>query len=117
MLLPSPDYPLWSAATILNDGRPVYYRCLPENGFLPDPDEIESLVSARTRAIVLINPNNPTGAAYPRELLEKIVAIAATPQAAADVRRDLRLDPLRRRRSSRRSRRSPATCRACRSAA
>lgn len=77
VLLPSPDYPLWSAATILNDGRPVYYRCLPENGFLPDPEEIASLVSSRTRAIVLINPNNPTGAAYPRELLEKIAAIAA----------------------------------------
>jgi alanine-synthesizing transaminase len=77
VLLPSPDYPLWSAATILNDGRPVYYRCRPENGFLPDPEEIESLVSSRTRAIVLINPNNPTGANYPRELLERIVAIAA----------------------------------------
>ncbi|UHQ23801.1 pyridoxal phosphate-dependent aminotransferase [Lysobacter sp. 5GHs7-4] len=77
VLLPSPDYPLWSAATILNDGRPVYYRCQPENGFLPDPDEIEALISSRTRAIVLINPNNPTGAAYPRELIEKIVAIAA----------------------------------------
>ena len=76
VLLPSPDYPLWSAATILNDGRPVYYQCKPENGFLPDPEEIESLVSSRTRAIVLINPNNPTGAAYPRELIEKIVAIA-----------------------------------------
>jgi len=77
VLLPSPDYPLWSAATILNDGRPVYYRCQPENGFLPDPDEIASLVSPRTRAIVLINPNNPTGATYPRALLERIVAIAA----------------------------------------
>ncbi|KRA16368.1 MULTISPECIES: aminotransferase class I/II-fold pyridoxal phosphate-dependent enzyme [unclassified Lysobacter] len=77
VLLPSPDYPLWSAATILNDGRPVYYRCQPENGFLPDPDEIEQLISSRTRAIVLINPNNPTGAAYPRALIEKIVAIAA----------------------------------------
>ncbi|MGQ4582850.1 aminotransferase class I/II-fold pyridoxal phosphate-dependent enzyme [Lysobacter sp. F60174L2] len=77
VLLPSPDYPLWSASTILNDGRPVYYRCAPENGFLPDPDEIEALVSPRTRAIVLINPNNPTGATYPRELLERIVAIAA----------------------------------------
>lgn len=76
VLLPSPDYPLWSAATILNDGRPVYYQCKPEHGFLPSPEEIESLVSPRTRAIVLINPNNPTGAAYPRELLEKIVAIA-----------------------------------------
>ena len=77
VLLPSPDYPLWSAATILNDGRPVYYRCRPEDGFVPDPEEIESLVSSRTRAIVLINPNNPTGANYPRELLERIVAIAA----------------------------------------
>ncbi|WP_407353012.1 aminotransferase class I/II-fold pyridoxal phosphate-dependent enzyme [Luteimonas sp. R10] len=76
VLLPSPDYPLWSAATILNDGRPVFYRCNPEDGFLPDPDEIESLVSARTRAIVLINPNNPTGAVYPRALLERIVAVA-----------------------------------------
>ena len=77
VLLPSPDYPLWSAATILNDGRPVYYRCDPANGFLPDPDEIAALVTPRTRAIVLINPNNPTGASYPRELLERIVAIAA----------------------------------------
>lgn len=76
VLLPSPDYPLWSAATILNDGRPVYYQCLPENGFQPDPTEIESLISSRTRAIVLINPNNPTGASYPRETLEAIVAIA-----------------------------------------
>ena len=77
VLVPSPDYPLWSAATILNDGRPVYYRCAPENGFLPDPDEIEKLVTPRTRALVVINPNNPTGANYPRELLEKLVAIAA----------------------------------------
>jgi alanine-synthesizing transaminase len=77
VLLPSPDYPLWSAATILNDGRPVYYRCTPENAYLPDPDEIAALVTPRTRAIVLINPNNPTGAAYPRALLERIVAIAA----------------------------------------
>jgi len=76
VLVPSPDYPLWSAATILNDGRPVYYRCAPENGFQPDPDEIEALVSQRTRAIVLINPNNPSGASYPRALLERIVAIA-----------------------------------------
>jgi alanine-synthesizing transaminase len=77
VLLPSPDYPLWSAATILNDGRPVYYRCRPEDGFLPDPEQIAQLVSSRTRAIVLINPNNPTGANYPREILERIVAIAA----------------------------------------
>ena len=77
VLLPSPDYPLWSAATILNDGRPVYYRCDAGNGFLPDPEEIAARVSSRTRTIVLINPNNPTGAVYPRELLERIVAVAA----------------------------------------
>ena len=76
VLVPSPDYPLWSAATILNDGRPVYYKCDRDNGFLPDPEQIESLVSSRTRAIVLINPNNPTGANYPRALLERIVEIA-----------------------------------------
>lgn len=76
VLLPSPDYPLWSAATILNDGRPVYYQCRPQHGFLPDPDEIAALVSPKTRAIVLINPNNPTGAAYPRDLLERIADVA-----------------------------------------
>jgi len=76
VLMPSPDYPLWSASTILNDGRPVYYRCAAENGFAPDPAEMETLVSPRTRAIVLINPNNPSGASYPRALLERIVAIA-----------------------------------------
>lgn len=77
VLLPSPDYPLWSAATILNDGKPVYYDCRVENGWLPDPEQIEALVTPRTRALVVINPNNPTGASYPRELLERLVAIAA----------------------------------------
>jgi alanine-synthesizing transaminase len=76
VLLPSPDYPLWSAATILNDGVPVYYDCKPENGFQPDPEQIERLVSARTRALVLINPNNPSGAVYPRETLQALVRIA-----------------------------------------
>jgi alanine-synthesizing transaminase len=55
---------------------PVYYNCLPENGFQPDPDEIRHLVTARTRGIVLVNPNNPTGAVYSRELLEEIARIA-----------------------------------------
>ncbi|HEY8587597.1 MAG TPA: aminotransferase class I/II-fold pyridoxal phosphate-dependent enzyme [Rhodanobacter sp.] len=77
VLLPSPDYPLWSAATILNGGQPRYYRCLARDGHQPDPDEIEALITPRTRALVLINPNNPTGAVYPRALLEKLVAIAA----------------------------------------
>src|SRR5690606_30512294 len=77
VLLPSPDYPLWSAATILNGGRPVYYPCRPENGFLPDPAEIEALLTPRTRALVVINPNNPTGANYPPELLQALADIAA----------------------------------------
>ncbi|MET0330281.1 MAG: aminotransferase class I/II-fold pyridoxal phosphate-dependent enzyme [Dyella sp.] len=76
VLLPSPDYPLWSAATILNGGTPRYYRCLAEHGHLPDPVEVEALITPRTRALVLINPNNPTGAVYPRELLAQLVAVA-----------------------------------------
>src|SRR5690348_16384618 len=77
VLLPSPDYPLWSAATILNGGQPRYYRCLAANAHFPDPQEIESLITPRTRALVLINPNNPTGAVYPRALLQQLAAIAA----------------------------------------
>lgn len=76
LLVPSPDYPLWSAAVSLNHGNPVYYNCLPANGFKPDPDEILSLITPKTRGIVLINPNNPTGAVYDRELLEEIARIA-----------------------------------------
>ena len=76
VLIPSPDYPLWSASVALNHGKAVYYRCQPQNGFQPDPDEIRSLLTERTRAIVLINPNNPTGAVYSRELLEEIAIIA-----------------------------------------
>src|SRR4249919_283259 len=76
VLIPSPDYPLWTAATILNDGKAVHYDCRPENGFLPDPEQVESLITPRTRALVIINPNNPTGAVYPRALLEKLAAIA-----------------------------------------
>jgi alanine-synthesizing transaminase len=76
ILLPSPDYPLWSASVSLNHGTPVYYHCLPENDFQPDPDEIRDLITPRTRGIVLINPNNPTGAVYSRELLEEVASIA-----------------------------------------
>jgi len=76
ILIPSPDYPLWSASVALNHGTPVYYGCLPENNFQPDPDEIRKLITPRTRGIVLINPNNPTGAVYSRELLEEIARIA-----------------------------------------
>jgi alanine-synthesizing transaminase len=76
VLVPSPDYPLWTAAVNLNRGRAMHYPCRPERGFVPDPEEIESLVTKRTRAIVVINPNNPTGAVYPRAVLEAIAQIA-----------------------------------------
>jgi alanine-synthesizing transaminase len=76
VLLPSPDYPLWSAATVLNDGKTVYYPCPASRQHLPDPDEVEALITPRTRALVLINPNNPTGAVYPRELLQALARVA-----------------------------------------
>ncbi len=76
VLVPSPDYPLWTAATILNRGRAVHYPCHAHNGFMPDPEEVERLVTKRTRAIVVINPNNPTGAVYSRAVLEGLARIA-----------------------------------------
>jgi len=76
VLVPSPDYPLWTAAVNLNTGRAVHYPCHAAQGFVPDPQEIEALLSKRTRAIVIVNPNNPTGAVYPRETLAAIAAIA-----------------------------------------
>ena len=76
VLVPSPDYPLWTAAVNLNRGRAIHYPCRPENGFVPDPAEIEALVTPRTRAIVIVNPNNPTGAVYPRTVLAAIARIA-----------------------------------------
>ena len=76
VLVPSPDYPLWTAAVNLNGGRAVHYPCRPEAGFLPDAEELESLVTRRTRALVVINPNNPTGAVYPRATLEALARLA-----------------------------------------
>jgi alanine-synthesizing transaminase len=76
VLVPSPDYPLWTASVNLNRGRAVHYPCRRENGFVPDPAEIEALITRRTRAIVVINPNNPTGAAYPRAVLEALARLA-----------------------------------------
>jgi alanine-synthesizing transaminase len=76
VLVPSPDYPLWSAAVILNRGRALHYACRPENGFLPDPQEVARLITPRTRALVVINPNNPTGAVYPRQVLEGLARLA-----------------------------------------
>ncbi|HVC02422.1 MAG TPA: aminotransferase class I/II-fold pyridoxal phosphate-dependent enzyme [Steroidobacteraceae bacterium] len=76
VLVPSPDYPLWTAAVNLNSGRAVHYPCRPENGYVPDPAQIEAAIGPRTRAIVVVNPNNPTGAVYPRETLAAIARIA-----------------------------------------
>jgi len=76
VLVPSPDYPLWTAAVSLNRGRAVHYPCRPENGFIPDPEELAGLLTPHTRAIVIINPNNPTGAVYPRSVLEAIARLA-----------------------------------------
>ena len=76
VLVPSPDYPLWTAAVTLNRGRAVHYPCRPENHFVPDPEEVASLLTPLTRAIVIINPNNPTGAVYPRSVLEALARLA-----------------------------------------
>ncbi len=77
VLIPSPDYPLWTAATVLNGGRAVYYPCPEELQFNPDVASIEASINDRTRAIVVINPNNPTGAVYTRENLVRIARLAA----------------------------------------
>jgi len=76
VLIPSPDYPLWTAATLLNRGRAVHYPCTAAHGWLPDPAALEALITRRTRAILVINPNNPTGAVYSREVLLAIARIA-----------------------------------------
>jgi alanine-synthesizing transaminase len=76
VLIPTPDYPLWTAATALSSGTPVHYRCDEENGWQPDLDDIKKKITPRTRGIVVINPNNPTGAVYSKEILEGIVEIA-----------------------------------------
>jgi alanine-synthesizing transaminase len=76
VLVPSPDYPLWTAAVTLNGGRAVHYPCRPENNFVPDPEEVARLITKNTRAIVIINPNNPTGAVYPRPVLEALARVA-----------------------------------------
>ncbi|MDH3199950.1 MAG: aminotransferase class I/II-fold pyridoxal phosphate-dependent enzyme [Myxococcales bacterium] len=76
VLIPSPDYPLWTAAVTLNGARAVHYPCPPDKLFQPDLDALEGMITDRTRALVIINPNNPTGAVYSREVLEAMVALA-----------------------------------------
>ena len=76
VLIPSPDYPLWTAATVLNGGKAVYYPCPEDQQFNPDVAAIEALITPRTRALVVINPNNPTGAVYDRERLAALARLA-----------------------------------------
>jgi alanine-synthesizing transaminase len=76
LLLPAPDYPLWTAAASLSGGTPVHYRCDEAKGWMPDIADIRAKITPRTKGIVVINPNNPTGALYSDALLLEIVAIA-----------------------------------------
>ena len=76
LLLPAPDYPLWTAAVSLSGGTPVHYRCDETNAWMPSIDDIRAKITPRTKGIVVINPNNPTGALYSRELLLEIVSLA-----------------------------------------
>src|SRR6478752_2483835 len=77
VLIPSPDYPLWTAATHLSGGKAVHYPCPPGRGFLPDPAEVEKLVTPRTKALVINSSNNLTGAVYPCVVFEGLVVVAA----------------------------------------
>lgn len=76
VLVPAPDYPLWTAAVSLSGGRPVHYVCDEQAGWLPDIDDIKKKITSNTKAIVVINPNNPTGALYSVEVLQQIVEVA-----------------------------------------
>jgi alanine-synthesizing transaminase len=76
VLIPAPDYPLWTASVALAGGRPVHYLCDEQAGWMPDLADLEARITPRTRALVIINPNNPTGAVYSRELLEDMVELA-----------------------------------------
>jgi alanine-synthesizing transaminase len=76
MLVPSPDYPLWTASVNLSGGTPVHYRCDEQQEWFPDIADIKKKISPRTKGIVVINPNNPTGALYPPELLRQIIDLA-----------------------------------------
>ena len=76
LLLPAPDYPLWTAAASLSGGTPVHYMCDESNGWMPDINDIRAKITPKTKGIVVINPNNPTGALYSKELLLQIVGLA-----------------------------------------
>lgn len=76
VLIPAPDYPLWTASVALSGGKPVHYRCDEENQWFPNLEDLEKKINKNTKAIVLINPNNPTGAVYTEEVLQGIIALA-----------------------------------------
>ncbi|MEM6639621.1 MAG: aminotransferase class I/II-fold pyridoxal phosphate-dependent enzyme [Pseudomonadota bacterium] len=76
VLIPAPDYPLWTASTILNGGVAVHYPCMARHQYVPDVADVAACITPATRAIVIINPNNPTGAVYPRQVLGDLVALA-----------------------------------------
>ena len=76
ILIPAPDYPLWTACATLAGGKPVHYLCDEQSDWNPDLEDMEKKITDRTKAIVIINPNNPTGAVYPKDILERIVEIA-----------------------------------------
>lgn len=76
ILVPMPDYPLWTASVALSGGKPVHYLCDEENNWYPDLEDIKSKITPRTKGIVVINPNNPTGSVYPRHILQQIVDVA-----------------------------------------
>ncbi len=76
ILIPSPDYPLWTAAATLAGGKPVHYLCDEASDWMPDLKDLEAKITSRTRGVVIINPNNPTGAVYSREVLEQILEVA-----------------------------------------
>lgn len=77
VLIPSPDYPLWTTSVALSSGKPVHYICDEESDWQPDLEDIHKKITSKTRAIVIINPNNPTGAVYSKEILQGIVDLAA----------------------------------------
>ena len=76
VLIPAPDYPLWTAAVALSGGKPIHYRCDEEKQWFPDLEDMEAKITNKTKAIVLINPNNPTGAVYSEDVLQGIIALA-----------------------------------------
>ena len=76
ILVPMPDYPLWTAAINLNGGKAVHYKCLEDNNWYPDINDIKSKITKKTKGIIIINPNNPTGSLYTKDILLDIIKVA-----------------------------------------